>query len=88
MVHEKPNQPALQQYIKTWVKRIGLDSAKYSTHSLRRGGCTHAFANNIAEPVIKLMGDWVSDAYKKYIDIMVEARLRTFSSLLINNLCI
>ena len=65
--------------MRKWLKQIGIqDSKAYSSHSLRRGGITHAFENDIPENTIKILGDWASDAYKRYIDFTVETRLKAW----------
>ena len=50
-----------------WLQIIGQDSSQYSLHSLRRGGATFAYQSNIEAEMIKVMGDWSSDAYKRHI---------------------
>jgi len=47
---------------------IGVDPAKYSGHSFRRGGATFAHRLGVDPLLIKRMGDWRSDAYRRYID--------------------
>jgi len=47
---------------------IGVDPAKYSGHSFRRGGATFAHRLGVDPLLIKRMGDWRSDAYMRYID--------------------
>ena len=47
----------------------GLDIDKYSHQSFRRGGATFAFANDVPEVFIQAMGDWLSDSYKRYIEL-------------------
>ena len=65
--------------MRQWLKQIGVNNTKaYSSHSLRRGGMTHAFNNNIPEGMIKILEDWASDAYKRYIDLTVETRLKAW----------
>ena len=46
----------------------GLNSHEYSGHSFRRGGATWAFAAGLPADMIRLMGDWRSNAYQRYID--------------------
>ena len=40
----------------------------FSSHSFRRGGATWALMSGIPEAVIKLLGDWSSDCYLRYLD--------------------
>jgi hypothetical protein len=55
-----------------------------SSHSFRRGGATLAAQTGISSSLIQLMGDWKSDAYKKYIvcsltdKFMVAEKIRDF----------
>jgi integrase len=51
---------------KRLVKLCGLDWAKYSGHSFRRGGATYCFNLGVSPELIKLLGDWKSDAYLLY----------------------
>jgi hypothetical protein len=52
----------------------GINSSEYSGHSFRRGGASHAFKCNIPAALIKLQGDWKSNAYLRYIDIPLDVR--------------
>ncbi len=45
----------------------GLAPEPYSGHSLRKGGATCALLAGVSETMVKLQGDWVSDAYRRYI---------------------
>lgn len=56
----------LRSLIKCEVAALGLDSSRYSGHSLRAGGATDLFAARIPYWVIKKMGRWTSDAALKY----------------------
>jgi integrase len=47
----------------------GYDSSLFSGHSFRRGGATWALQCGFPSDVIKILGDWRSDAYLRYIDI-------------------
>ena len=65
--------------LRQWLKDIGVKDYKaFSSHSLRRGSTSHAFNNNVPENMIKILGDWASDAYKRYIDLTVETRLKAW----------
>ena len=65
----------LQSRLKKTVKKLGLKKARYSSHSLRRGGVVWAQRNGVKESLIKLYGDWSSDAYKKYLQFPHEMRV-------------
>ncbi len=47
----------------------GYNVKMYSGHSFRRGGCSHAFNIGLSPLLIKLRGDWRSDAYQRYISV-------------------
>ena len=51
---------------------IGLDAARYSSHSFRSGAVTEAAKGGATDTQIRLMGRWRSDAYRRYIrpDVM------------------
>ena len=53
----------------------------YSSHSLRRGGTTHAFNKGIPEQTIKVLGNWASQCFRKYIELTVETRLQAWHTL-------
>jgi len=65
-----------QEHIKKSMKNIGLDPAEYTSHSFRRGGATYAFQCGLPAGMIKLLGDWKSDAYLEYIDFPVADRVK------------
>lgn len=58
------------------IKLIGLNEMEFSTHSFRRGFATFAFHSNINSDLIQLMGDWKSDAYKKYLEYDLNDKIR------------
>ncbi|XP_060578252.1 uncharacterized protein LOC132735327 [Ruditapes philippinarum] len=62
--------------LKSCIDNIGLNSEDFSTHSFRRGFATYAFRLNLPADLIQLMGDWKSDAYKKYIEYSFQDKLR------------
>jgi len=51
---------------KQLVKLLGLDWTKFSGHSFRRGGATFCFNLGVDPNLIKMLGDWKSDAYLLY----------------------
>ena len=64
----------LIERIRAWLKLIKENEEEYSLHSLRRGGATFAHQCNIGGEMIKRLGNWASDAYKRYIDVSMEER--------------
>ena len=67
----------LQFWLKHWVGMIGTSPARYSCHSLCRGGASFAFTNNISADNIKLLGEWQSDSYQVYLDTSMIDRFKT-----------
>ena len=64
-----------------WLKLIGQDPTIYSLHSLCREGATFAYQSNMEGEMIKLLGDWASDCYKRYVDVSINKRydsMKTF----------
>ena len=57
-----------------WLILSGHNPTIYSLHSLRRGGATFAYQSDIEAEMIKLLGDWASDCYKRYIDVSMDKR--------------
>ncbi len=66
---------AFVKRLKEALKSCGKDPSQYSGHSFRRGGCSHAFAIGVPTAMVKLRGDWKSNAYERYITISQEHHL-------------
>ena len=60
--------------LKKVLEVCGINSSEYSGHSFLRGGASHAFKCNIPAALIKIQGDWKSNAYLRYIDIPLDVR--------------
>lgn len=74
--HTKPaTRSWLTQSIKRLVRTIGLNSCKYSSHSLRAGGATDLHLAGTPIDIIKKGGRWKSDVVLKYLrdDLFVAA---------------
>ena len=65
-----------QRKLRFLIQQIGLDPAKYSSHSFRRGSTTLLFGAEVPADKIQLMGDWRSDAYKKYLSYNLEDKVK------------
>ena len=63
-----------------WLDLVKEDSTEYSLHSLRRGGATFAQQCNINGNMIQLLGDWASDAWKRYCDVSMDQRFDSMQS--------
>jgi len=62
-------------FLKITLTKLGLDSTKYSGHSLRRAGATFALACGLPPQVIKSQGGWASDCYMRYTDVPLNLRV-------------
>ncbi|KAF5357521.1 hypothetical protein D9757_013063 [Collybiopsis confluens] len=66
-------------FISTLKQRIaatGMDAARFSGHSFRRGAASSAAAAGYSDYEIqRLLGRWRSDAYKLYLDVAVDRML-------------
>ena len=51
---------------------IGLDPARFGTHSLRIGGATAALAAGVQPTLIRVAGRWSSDIYQIYCRLSLE----------------
>lgn len=60
--------------LETTIKDIGLDPRNYFPHSFRRGGATYAYQSGVPDHLIKLHGDWRSDAHKLYLSLPLATR--------------
>ena len=64
-----------QKFIKAAVASVGLDPNDFSSHSFRRGRANWAFSANVPSELIKVQGDWASQAYLRYLDCSVDQRV-------------
>ena len=62
--------------LKQLISKIGLDEREYSPHSFRRGGATYAYQAGVPEHLIKLHGDWHSDAFQAYLSLPLTTRFQ------------
>jgi hypothetical protein len=53
--------------LKSCIKSAGRDSTLYSGHSFRRGGASFCYMMGLSDIQIKIRGDWVSNAYERYV---------------------
>ena len=61
--------------------RAGYVGREFSSHSFRRGGATWAFKSGVPDFLIKVQGDWASNAYREYLDVSMDQRLQVFHSM-------
>ena len=62
--------------IKLLISKIGLRPSNFSPHSFRRGGATFAFQAGVPEHPIQQHGDWRSEAYRRYLNEIIGAKLQ------------
>lgn len=69
--------------VKRLVELVGLDPKAYGSHSLRRGGTTHAAEKGVALEDIRKQGGWAANSttITRYVQNDEEARLRTAEAL-------
>ena len=68
------NYSQLIDWMRTWVTLAGERASDYTSHSLRRGGAQWAAQSGIQPHIIKLLGDWKSEAYLRYLDMSLQSR--------------
>ena len=59
--------------LKSLLESLGYMSKSYSGHSFRRGGCTFCFKAGLSLCVIKIRGDWKSQAFERYLFVPASA---------------
>ena len=75
-----PKTPAGR--LKSWLRRIGVSSAGFASHSCRRGGITAAAAAGIERRLLQRHGNWRSSAVDLYITDSVSAMLSVSEAML------
>lgn len=70
----KPKQPFYCLSYKAIVDSVrkavpSSQAFQYATHSFRRGGASYMFRIGLSTDTIRLLGDWKSDCYKRYITL-------------------
>ena len=70
-----------QAKLKQTISKIGLNPDDFSTHSFRRGGTSYSFKAGVPADLIQLHGDWKSDAYKKYLALTIDDKIRVAESM-------
>ena len=63
------------------LKALGYPADKYSGHSFRRGGASFALQCGLPTDLIKLQGDWSSNAYERYLEPSFELRKQVTAKL-------
>ena len=60
--------------LRALLRLAGVDARGYTGHSFRRGGASCAFDAGVSGELIKMHGDWRSDAYLKYLSVPMHQR--------------
>jgi hypothetical protein len=68
--------PQFQKKLKHVLAQVGLEPAAYSSHGLRRGGASFMASCGVSKEVIKLVGDWRSDAVDKYVQLDLPTKVQ------------
>ena len=55
--------------LKSHLSALGFSPVNFSGHSFRRGAATWALTRGLPGEVIKILGDWKSDAYLAYLSL-------------------
>ena len=62
---------------RTILEALGLPAKDYACHSFRRGGASFAFRAGLPVELIKILGDWHSDAVLLYLTVPLSVRLES-----------
>lgn len=65
-----------QDKLRVCLKHAGYNEKMFSSHSLRRGGCTFCFQAGVPDFLIKVIGDWKSDIYQNYCQVLLVTRTK------------
>ncbi len=88
-VHNKIVPVSYQQYpflFYRCMQLVGQDTVQFSSHSFRRGGDTWALRSEVPGELVKVYGDWTSDAYRSYSKFSLEQFLLVAKSM-VNSVC-
>ena len=72
---------SFSKLLTTVLIEAGISPYQYSGHSFRRGGASFAFSCGIPSDLIKIQGDWSSDAYLRYLTSPLSSRQTLVNSL-------
>ena len=66
--------PQLAGYLKLWAGKSGLQAELFTSHGIRRGGAQWSAHCGIPHHIIKLLGDWRSQTYLRYLNMTLQDR--------------
>ena len=64
------------RYVRWLMSMVGEDPRRYSSHSLRIGGASAAFAAGVDETTIRALGRWDSETYRLYARMSRQVAMR------------
>lgn len=65
------------QRFRAVLQALSLPASDYACHSFRRGGASFAFHAGLPVELIKILGDWHSDAVLLYLTVPLSVRLQS-----------
>ena len=74
-------QSAFTIKLRGCLSDLGYPASKFSGHSFRRGGASFGLQCGLPTDLIKLQGDWNSNAYERYLQPSFELRKQVASKL-------
>lgn len=63
-----------QHKLRQCLQEAGYAKELFSSHSMRRGGCSFCFQAGVPSELIQVLGDWKTDIYKQYCNLEIETR--------------
>lgn len=79
-------KPVFLDTFRSLLHQAGIPEARsYTGHSFRRGGASWAFQSGIPGELIQIIGDWASDAYKRYFEFTMDNKIN-LAALLVKGL--
>jgi hypothetical protein len=78
-LHHVPNtvtQASFTAFLRDSLSQFNYQPQRYSGHSFRRAGASHAFRMGVPQELIQVQGDWASDAYKSYLTLDLLQKLK------------
>lgn len=69
--------PMFLRKLRSILQELGLPAKDYASHSFRRGGASFAFQAGVPVELIKMLGDWHSDAVLLYLTVPLHIRLQS-----------
>ena len=72
--------PRLTYWFKHWLDLASVPSKRFTMHSFRRGGASFLNSANLPAQMIRLLGNWASESYLRYIDLTLKKRVEAACS--------